>query len=508
MAATPEFTSVRATPAWRLKLAAFWRWWTGEISQLVPERFSLGAGRTPLLAPEGDDVVMLEPRGAAGAEATVALAGLDEPRRRAEVRALLERAGETRGRARVALGRDEALVRRVTMPAATEENLGQVLGYEMDRLTPFKAEDVYFDYRVISRDAATGQILVQIAVARRDVVDARVEKLRALGVNVQGVGVRDDTGHPGAPLDLLPSEQRGERESSRERTLHWILVGAVLALFLTVLLLPVWQKRETVLQLHPMLGKAKQEADATDTIARELDRQVADYNYLVGRKHATPPVLAYIEEMSRLLPDTTWVQQFDVKTVGKTREIQVTGETSSASKLIELLEQSALLQNAAPRGTVTRGSQPGSERFMIAAEARPRPQPEARPVMEMISAIPTPVSTALPGAPPLAVQAPATATLTPVPSSSQAAAPTNPESAPVAGAEPATPKTAPAPPPKSAETSAAQAPDAGTRRPLQSGPLKPRQPPALPRPPPPRPATPPPPSPPSDKPAGFPPYGR
>jgi hypothetical protein len=31
---------------------------------------------------------------------------------------------------------------------------------------------------------------------------------------------------------------------------------------------------------------------------------------------------------------------------------------------------------------VTRGTQPGSERFVIAAEARPRPQPEAVPVTQ------------------------------------------------------------------------------------------------------------------------------
>ena len=57
-------------------------------------------------------------------------------------------------------------MRRVTMPAATEENLRQVLGFEMDRLTPLRADEVYFDYRVVSRDAAAGQIAVQLAVAR------------------------------------------------------------------------------------------------------------------------------------------------------------------------------------------------------------------------------------------------------------------------------------------------------------------------------------------------------
>jgi general secretion pathway protein L len=289
------------------------------------------------------------------------------------------------------------------MPAATEENLTQVLAYEMDRLTPFKADEVYFDHRVLSRDPGTAQIQVQLAVARRTLVDALVARLRALGVSVQGVTVRDDVGHGETPFDLLPSEQRGERETSRERLIQRSLIGAVAALLVLALLLPVWQKRETIIAMHPLLGKAKQDAEATDAIARELERQVADYNFLLTRKHGTYPALAYIEEITRLLPDSTWVQQLDIKTLGKGREVQISGETLSSSKLIEILEQSALLQNAATRGTVVRGSIPGNERFMIAAETRPRALPEARPAMEMISvAAPAPL-------------APPTATVVPVP---------------------------------------------------------------------------------------------
>jgi hypothetical protein len=82
----------------------------------------------------------------------------------------------------------------------------------------------------------------------------------------------------------------------------------------------------------------------------------------------------------------------------------------SSSKLIEIFESSSLIQNAAPRGTVTRGSQPGTERFMIVAEAKPRALPEARPVMEVA----TVVQPAAAAAPPAPATPPPTAVLTPV----------------------------------------------------------------------------------------------
>ena len=427
MAALTDMSTPKPAPAWRQKASRFWRWWSQELVALVPQRFGAlgGASRLPRLALDGDAVVLVEPRPATGASAgRVALAG-DPARQRADVRALLESAGETRGRARLALGRGESLVRRVSMPAATEENLEAVLGFEMDRLTPFRADEVYYDYRVVGRDAAAGTVSVVIAVARRDLVDARVDRLRALGVSVQGVAPGDDAAPGGAALDVLPSAQRGERETSGERTLRKGLAVAVALLFVAALALPIYGKWQAVRALTPALQKANAEAQATNALVEQLERQVGDYNFLFAKKHGTPPPLAYLEEITRLLPDNTWLQQLDIKAAGKAREVQISGETPSSSKLIEVMEKSALLKNAAPRGTVTRGSQPGTERFVIAAEAQSRPLPEARKVTEVVAALPRPAPppapAARPAAPPPAQPAaapatqPQTATVEPVP---------------------------------------------------------------------------------------------
>ena len=412
MAAIPE-PSIRPVPPWQAKLERFWRWWSAELLALAPTL--AGAARAPMLATEGSAVVLVEPRAAAGEpQERVDLAELDAPRGLAAVRAMLERAGETRGRARLALAAHEALVRRVTMPAATEENLGSVLGFEMDRLTPFRSEEVYYDHRVVGRDAAAGTIEVVLALARREVVDARLAQMRELGVSVQGVAVREDSQRPGPALDVLPSGQRGEREKPRERVIKQSLAAAALVLLIAALAIPALRKRSEVHAVKPVLDKALTEAQSTDALIKELERQVADYNFLLARKHGSGPALAYIEEVARLLPDNTWLQQLDIKTTGKAREVLISGETASSSKLIEILEQSQVLQNAAPRGPVTRGTQPGTERFLIAAEARPRPQPEARPVTEAQSAAPPPPP---PLAPPQvtgpAAAPPAAATLTP-----------------------------------------------------------------------------------------------
>jgi general secretion pathway protein L len=115
--------------------------------------------------------------------------------------------------------------------------------------------------------------------------------------------------------------------------------------------------------------------------------------------------------VTRLMPDNTWVQQFDLKQAGKTREVQITGETTSASRLIEIMEQSQLLKSAQTRGTITRGSQPGTERFMIAAEVKPTNPPEPTGVGD---AAPRAPAAAAPAAAPPA-PSPAAAKVEPVP---------------------------------------------------------------------------------------------
>jgi hypothetical protein len=167
--------------------------------------------------------------------------------------------------------------------------------------------------------------------------------------------------------------------------------------------------------LLPLVDKASADARATEAVLRELSARPA--LQLPPQRKYRYPTAQYVEELSRLLPDTTWLQQLDIRTTGKTKEVVIMGETASSSKLIELLESSKMLQNASPRGPTTRGSTPGSERFTIGAELRPRAPPEAQP----LAAAPKVLAPPMPPVPASAPQGanaaapPPTATVTPAP---------------------------------------------------------------------------------------------
>ncbi len=327
----------------------------------------------------------------------------------------------------VRLTLDSALVlqKRINYPAAAEENLSGAVGFDIDRQTPFSADQVYFHARVVARDAARAVIEVELTVVPRATLREALQALRSAGSRLVGIAVAGDRGSP--PIDLLPAGERPVRRLTQmQKTNLWLLAAALL-LGLLALWVPVIQKRETVKALIPEVQKAEAEAEVSRRVESDYTRLMGQYGYLTARKYANYTALEVVEELTKLTPDSAWINQMDMKTTSKAREVQLQGEATSASKMIELLEQSPLLQNATQRAGTTRGVQPNTERFNIATEVKPR----IAPPLVTASALMT--SAAAPIVPPVAAPAAVSAVPPVVPAATAAApAPTASVTAPAA----------------------------------------------------------------------------
>lgn len=122
----------------------------------------------------------------------------------------------------------------------------------------------------------------------------------------------------------------------------------------------------------PVVDRAKQRAMEIDALRREQEKLAAEYNFMLLKKQFAPPLVVLLNELSRLLPDDTWVQQFSLKG----SELQIQGETGSSSRLIALFENSRLLRDANFRSPLTKGDLPGSERYHLTAQILTAPVPE------------------------------------------------------------------------------------------------------------------------------------
>lgn len=427
----------------RAGLADFLRWWRGELAAMLPAgwRERLASRDTAYLRAEGDEWCAFRPLAGRLAQAgRVNVASLDAAGRRSAFRRLLSGEPGAEGNVWLVLPRQSVLVREVHMPLAAEEALRDAVGFELDRLAPLPAEHAWFDFRVTGRDSATQQLSLTLAVSPRELLEARLAELRELGATVLGVGIEDDIASASTPLNLLPPDKRDRPRTSAATVAARALAGVAALLALVALAYPLWLKREAVIALHPRLERAKSGAEVAERVAKEIEKLAAEHNFVLARKQGQQPAVAILEDLSRLLPDTTWVQQLDVKTNQKVREVQIAGETGSSSQLIEVLERSGTLANASYRSPLTKGITPDTERFLLAAEIKPRPLPDPIPDSALAAA-------PAPPAMPVVVTPPAAATAAPRPASAAAGtqAPAPSGAAPAPGANPlASPPAVPA----------------------------------------------------------------
>jgi general secretion pathway protein L len=346
-------------------------------------------------------------------------------------------------RVAVALPARQVLRKQLVLPMAVEENLRRTLAYDLDRHTPFRPDQVYFDATVIGRDPVKKTIQVDWVAALKTVVDGARRHAEDWGASVVAVVPGPAISAP-SRLNLLPEEARPRRVLWRQWQV-WAPTALVASIALAVVLVPLLQKRGYAIALLNQTEEARVQAEAADRIRREFERLQGDFNYVLVRKYAYPGTVQIIDEVTRVLPDDTWLTQFEVKTTLKGKESQhelfLRGESANGSKLISLLEDSKLVEQAALRSPTTK-LQPGpGEVFDLGAQlkaaappAAPAQAPEGSPPAAPAGAVP----------PPPEAQPPAPAA--PPPSAAQPPAP-RPAAVPV---EAAGPQFGP-PPPRSSE---------------------------------------------------------
>ena len=418
MASTPSIISPSITRSaaerlglHKLGITDFWRWWSGELkSAFAPfsARWLHNDDDITDVASDGKSLTFTNlsaaPTASASGRIRVELEGSDAVTRSADdIKRAISAALSGRAKdVRLVISPDMVLQKSVTYPAATLENLRDVVAFDMDRQTPFTAAQVYFDARRAARSVANKSTEanplanVELIAVPRQTLQPVLQSLREAGASLLSIGVAHDSGSP--RFDLLPLVEKPARRITRGQIINLVLLGLIAALVMAAVIVPIWQKRERAIALLPLLQKAQTEAEVTRKIESEFTRLWQEYNFAVSKKYATQPALEVVEELSRISPDTTWLMTLEMKTIanksgGPIHEVQLMGEAASASKMIELLEQSRLLQNATQRAQTTRGSQPTLERFQIATELRPRALPLAMSLDEM-SAEPNPGASA------------------------------------------------------------------------------------------------------------------
>ena len=362
----PRTADIRQTltAQWR----AFLGWWASELAALLPASWRPGdVDMFDACLTSVEDGQFSARRYQSGRWVEVArknLEGSDFRAQQQAVSAVLKAAHIPSGQTHwVALPPRLVLRKEISLPIATEENLRTVLQYEIDHYTPFRADQVYFDYRLLHRDVALGKLTLLLGVVPRTVVDQAVQHLRQCGLKPAAAVTLDDLVPHVAPLNFLPESVRPKR-TLRLSKLNISLVALVAVLGVSAIALPIWIKREASIRLLPVVHQADIATQKVEQLRDRVQAEQQTYNLLSEKKRTQPSAILLLDELTRLLPQDTWVQQLNLN--GNTLQIQ--GDTGSASKLIGLIENSRVLSGASFTAPLTKGAGENTEHFQLSTQ--------------------------------------------------------------------------------------------------------------------------------------------
>jgi general secretion pathway protein L len=358
----------RMRRGWRVSpLPGFLQWWGGELRELLPVRwrgwFGSGADwhllqhsgaqwtlrrsgqREPLASWSDADDAAAGDMHAAPAALAAALRGVDPEDRRLAL--LLPQAAVLR--------------RPLTLPLAARDNLLQVVGFEMDRQTPFSVAQVYYAVRELDTPAGPGRFNAELVAVTRGTVDPLLARLREQGVSIDAVDLAQADGRLG--INLLPPEQTPRHVRPRRR-LNLMLAAA--CVLLLGLLLGIWlhNRQASLEQMQADVESMRGDAQRVASLRQQLQDNAGAAGFLAQRKKNTISMLSLLQEVTARLPATTWLERLSVDNTG---QIGFQGQSQQAAKLLDALKDSRLITDASFQGSIQPDPTTGKERFYLTA---------------------------------------------------------------------------------------------------------------------------------------------
>lgn len=258
------------------------------------------------------------------------------------------------------------LFRTLDFPKRAGDFLEGMIRAQIDRLTPWTANDAVFSWSEPS-NAANERIELTLAATSKSKIQPLVRLASDLGAASVVAYVEPASGQGASgKFKIFETSLRSAigRTVDVPRILRMTLLCAGIAAAAT-------------------LAVASYAGGAFDVERQQLQRRIAErraslrlnqnaaagsaQNLLAKRKQTTPSSVMVLEALSRVLPDSTYVTELRIEG----DKVQVVGISQDAPSLIRLMEQSPQFSRATFFAPTTRAQSDPGERFHIEVHVTP-----------------------------------------------------------------------------------------------------------------------------------------
>jgi general secretion pathway protein L len=341
----------------------FFAWWRQHLLELLPENLRRGSG------PEANALVVdaTEPgllrltRRRRGTETKVTQVRLDESGLPSLRAALNDRpAGET-----VLLRLPPSLVleRGVSLPLAAERDLDRVLTYEMERLTPFAADEVFWAYSVALRDRARARLQLLLTLVPRTGVQALIDTLTACAGRPNLIEA--DTSAGARIIRLQHEAPTMGLARLNPRTARYVLA----ALAFLVVASPFLRQSLDMDEAQSRIDAMAPRMTLVDSLRRRIASASAGGDAVMTETRRLGDVMEALAAITQILPDDSYLTEFEMRE----RKMTLSGQSASAPRLISKLSADPRIRNPAFTAPVTKAEK--KDVFSISATLAPAGAP-------------------------------------------------------------------------------------------------------------------------------------
>jgi general secretion pathway protein L len=344
-------------------LGALLTWWIARMRELLPARLRGGA------VPPDALLVTLSSR--EEAEFALRRRGCEAPLGRfaLEAEALAGLPAALRRRPRRVLLRPPPgalLEREVVLPLAAQHDPAGVLRYDLDRLTPFAAEEVFWTWRQEARDAAHGALRLRLSLLPKAALQPAIEALRRAGLPLAGL----EASAPGGAPRAIPLGEAATLSPRREawRRRGFVVAGTACAgLAIAAIILPFVLQSMALAAAERHIETLQPKVAEAEALRRRMAEAKGGQDAFAAERARIGDALQAIAALTDILPDDTWLTELTLRQ----RKLTMAGRSGGAARLIGLLSADPTIRDAAFVAPVTRAeSGGGGDVFSIRAELR------------------------------------------------------------------------------------------------------------------------------------------
>jgi general secretion pathway protein L len=255
---------------------------------------------------------------------------------------------------------DLLLEREAVVPMAAERNLKGVMAYEMDRLTPFRADEVFWTCLAERRDPLHNCLHVRLTIVPRERVQPILVALRQAGL----VPTRIEAGGAAEPHRIIPlDEDRPERGWLGPRTDAYAL-GACGVLTAVAVALPFILQSITRAGINAQIEAMRPQVAQAESLRKRIANSATMAEAIAAARGQVGAPLQAIALLTDVLPDDTFLTSISLRQ----RKLTISGRSAAAARLIGAMAAHLLIRNPAFAAPVIRDETNAGETFSIRAE--------------------------------------------------------------------------------------------------------------------------------------------